>query len=149
MNPLINELLTGPLAAELAPFIAARNDDTITAILNRKDIEVYSTLSANDFAIWAASTGLRAVIEDHANNAQSPLRSIALTLLDLLKGNLERSLDFGIPANVTMLEAWVTAQAITANQRDELLQMSKELISRADQIGGVTLSQVSEALNNV
>lgn len=147
MNPLLDELTNGPLAAELAPLIVARNDADIVAVMNRKDIAVYGTISTNDLAIWSASSGLRAAIQDHANNAASPLRSIALTLLDLLTGNLERALDFGIAANVAMLEAWVTAGAITENQRDELLALSQKTVSRADQIGGVTLSKISDALN--
>ena len=147
MSTLLNELLTGPLSNELAIPIAARNDVLICELLNKKNIPVYGTVSANDFAIWAASTGLRATIQDHAENPASPLRSIALTLLDLLQGNLDRALDFGNAANVAMLEAWVSAGAITATHRDELLALSQKLISRADQIGGVSVSQISDALN--
>ena len=135
MINLYNELTTGPLSAELAPLITIGDEVAISAVFNRKDILVYSTISTNDFAIWAASTGLRAAIQDHAENASSPLRSIALTLLDLLTGNLERALDFGNTANVAMLEAWVTAGAITADQRNELLALSEKMISRAEQLG--------------
>lgn len=147
MTALYDELTAGPLSVELAPLITARNDSGIAEIMNRKDISVYSTIKTNTFAIWAASTGLRSSIQDHADNHASPLRSIALTLLDLLTGNLERAIDLGIQSNIAMLNAWVVAGALTTAQRDELLALSQKMISRADQIGGVSLSQISDALN--
>jgi hypothetical protein len=147
METLYDYLTTGPLAVELAPLIADGNDGEISAIMNRKNIPVYGTVSANIFAIWAASTGLRATIQDHAENLNSPLRSIARTLLDLLQGNLDRALDFGNAANVAMLEAWVSAGAITITQRDELLALSEKMISRADQIGlSVSIPDIAIAL---
>ena len=141
------ELTTGPLSAELAPLVVSRNDAEIEAVMNRADIPVYGIISTNDFAIWAASTGMRAVIQDHADNASSPLRSIALTLLDLLTGNLDRAVAFSITSNVSMLNAWVDAGALTTTQRDELLLLSTKMVSRADQIGGASLSAISNALN--
>jgi hypothetical protein len=147
MINLYNELTTGPLSAELAPYIASGDDSAIDKILNEKQFVVIDEISANDFAIWAASTGLRATIQDHAENPASPLRSIALTLLDLLQGNLDRALDFGNAANVAMLEAWVTATAITAAQRDELLALSEKMISRAEQLGiNPTITDIAQAL---
>jgi hypothetical protein len=147
MSALYDELIAGPLSTELSPLIAARNDTGIAEVMNRKDISIYGIISTNDFAIWAASKGLRAIIQDHAENAVSPLRSIALTLLDLLAGNLERALDFGNTTNVAMLDAWATAGAITESQRNELLAIAQKTISRADQLGGVSVSQISDALN--
>jgi hypothetical protein len=144
---LLDELQTGPLAAELAPFIASGDDGAIHAVLHRKDIAVNGTVAVNDFAIWAASTGLRAAIQDHAANAESPLRSIALTLLDLLQGNLAPALDFGNATNVALLSAWVTAGALTTQQRDELLALSAKSISRAEQAGlTVTVTDIAQAL---
>jgi len=132
---LYQELIEGPLAAEIAPFIAAGNDGAINAILTRKDIAVYGSISVNAFAIWAAKTGLRAAIQDHAYTLQSPLRSIALTLLDFLQSSSARSLDFGNSDNCAMLEAWVVAGALTPVQRDDLLAMALTTISRAEQQG--------------
>jgi hypothetical protein len=144
---LLDELTTGPLAAELAPLLADGDDTAIYNVLHRADITVNGAIAVNDFAIWAASTGLRAAIADHADNIASPLRSIALTLLDLLQGNLAPNLDFGNAANVTMLEAWVTAGALTEAQRDELLTLSQKLISRAQQAGiAATLTDIRQAI---
>ena len=76
------------------------------------------------FARWCAKSGLRATIEDHANTAQSPLRSIALTLLDFLRGTAD-TLDLSDPDNAAMLAAWVQAKALTEAQRDELLALAQ------------------------
>ena len=133
---LYNELTTGPLSNEIAPYIIHGNDGAIFNILNRKDISVNGSVNINTFAIWCASTGMRATIQDQANNVSSPLRSIALTLLDLLQGNLNPpALDLANPTNVAMVEVWVTAGLLTTAQRDDLLNLSKKLISRADGVG--------------
>lgn len=133
---LLYELTQGSLAAEIAPYIASADDETISAILNRKDIPVYGVISGNTFSIWAASNNLRATIEDVSLTVGHPLRSIALTLLDLIKGNLSPvSLDFSNPINVTMMNYWIDYHTITIAQRDELLAKSIRLISKAEEAG--------------
>jgi len=132
---LADELTTGPLAAEIAPFITSGDDGAIAEILNRKDISINGSVSVNTFAMWCATTGMRASIQDHANDLASPLRSIALTLLDLLQGNLNPpSLDLAIAGNVAMLDAWVLAGILTTVQKAELVALSQKLISRAEQL---------------
>ena len=133
---LLYELTQGSLSAEIAPYLVNADDSAIEAILNRKDIPVYGTISGNSFSIWSASNGLRATIDDVATTPLHPLRSIALTLQDLIQGNLSPvSLDFSNPMNVTMLDYWVAYHAITLAQRDELLALSTKLISKAEQAG--------------
>lgn len=75
------------------------------------------------FARWAAATGMRAAIADHAINAQSPLRASALALLDVLNGAAE-SIDFGAAENLQMLQAWVTVDALSAEDRDALVALA-------------------------
>lgn len=133
---LHDELLNDPSGFGYAPFIASGNDGAIYALLNAKTISVNGIIKVNTFAMWAASTGLRSAIEDHSVNAVSPLRSIALTLIDLLSGNLDpHALDLSAAGNVAMLGAWVTAGVITAQQEGDLIALSQTLISRADQLG--------------
>ena len=45
---LLDELTTGPLAAELAPLIAAGDDGAIYAALHRKDIVADGSVTAHD-----------------------------------------------------------------------------------------------------
>lgn len=89
--------------------------------------QVRASVPVAILAAWCASSGMRATIQDASQNAQSPLRSSALTLLDVLHGAAS-SLDFGASAmgggNVGMLDAWVTAGAMTSAQRDEVLALA-------------------------
>ena len=135
MTDLKTEIQSGPLAAELAQHVAAGNDAAIADILNRRYILVTGCVDRATFAMWCGSTGLRAAIQDHAGNAASPLRAIALTLLDFLQGGVAPSLDLAKPANLGMLAAWVAAGAITPEQRTELMEMATHVISRAEQLG--------------
>ena len=84
---------------------------------------VVGAVPRNEFAIWAGSTGIRSKVEDHAANAQSPLRAVALTVIDFLRGAAE-SLDLSKAANQGMLAAWVGVQAITLEQADELVALA-------------------------
>ena len=78
-----------------------------------------------DFAVWCGATGLRAAVEDHAANADSPLRSAALTIRDFLGGAAE-SIDFSLAGNQQMLAAWQQAGAITQAQADALMALGRE-----------------------
>lgn len=83
------------------------------------------TVSVGDFASWAASIGMRAVIEDHAANVASPMRSVALALRDVLAGNIG-GIRLDLPANVAMLAAWVAAGELSTANRDALLALATE-----------------------
>lgn len=96
------------------------------------------TLSVGDFASWAAATGMRAVIEDHALNAQSPMRSVALALRDVLVGGTS-GIRMDLPGNQAMLQAWVDAGELTTAARDDLLAL-------ASVPDPVTAAAVSDAL---
>jgi len=148
---LLEEIQSGLLATELKPLVLANDYRGIANALNRKDILTAGSITVNKFAIWCAETGMRAAINDQSNNPESPLRSIALTLLDLLQGNLTpASLDLSIYSNVEMLHAWVLAGLLTTEQEQELITLSQTYISRAEQIGLVVdANLVAEALGYV
>jgi hypothetical protein len=123
-------------------------DQTIVDVLRSRTVPVYGPISRADFGVWAASTGVRAVIQDHADNQASPLRSSALTLLDFLRGGLAPSLDFGRPENLAMLEAWVQAGAISTGeqgQKEALLALATQQISVAEQQGFAGLGNLDVA----
>lgn len=144
------ELTTGPLAAELAPLVAADDAAGIVAILNGPRYPTITGLYRNDFAAYAASTGLRAAISDHASNAASPLRSVALGLLDFLAASDNRWLGLSGAGSQAMLQAWVAAGAITAAQRDAINALATQSIGRAQIVFGrlVTEHDVVTALRD-
>lgn len=147
ITDLQTELQTGPLAAALEPLIEAGNDGAIAALLNAPYATATGAISRPFFAIWAAETGMRAVIRDHVLNTNSSLRSIAISLEDFL-GGASDSLDFSKPANQNMLSAWVAAGGCTQEQANDLLSRAGQSISRAQQIFGtpVTIGQIAKAL---
>lgn len=135
MITLREEITAGPLAEEIAPFLADGNNAAIAALFHEDRFDGYGPISRARFAMWAGRTGLRAKIEDHAGDRGSPLRSIALLLLDFLRGGVAEDLDFGAADNVAMLGEWVKAGGITQKDADELLAMSLCKVSRAKQTG--------------
>lgn len=120
--------------------------DGIRSTLNAKTIQVYGAVSRDNFAIWAASTGVRATIQDVSNDLLSPLRASALSLLDMLCGGAEE-IDFGRPENVAMLDGWENAGKLSPANKASLLALATTHISIAQQQFGadVTLTDLWEA----
>ena len=121
------EALTGrSLTAAEVSLASARSDATLAQSLSAGRTAP-GVLPVSLFAAWCSKTGLRATIEDASVNPVSPLRSGALTIKDLLSRDTS-SLDLSMSAmgrgNVVMLEAWVTAGAITPAQRDSLIALA-------------------------
>ena len=84
---------------------------------------IVGCVARGDFAIWAATTGMRSKIEDTALNTQSPLRDTALACQDLLLGVAD-GIDFAKPANIGMLAAWVKYGGLTQANADGLLAIA-------------------------
>lgn len=126
MTPAQLAALAAYIAADpvFAPHLAAGSDQQIADIINARTEPVVGGVSRARFAIWAGSTGLRAVIADHAATQGSPLRSIALTLTDFLVGGVADTLDLSDISNQQMLGAWVAVGALTQAQADELIALA-------------------------
>jgi hypothetical protein len=147
LSDLKMELENGSLAESTVSLIEEGRDGEIADLLNAPFDTLPGPISRSLFTLWAAETGLRAVIRDHALNVTSPLRSVALSLEDFLGGAAE-TLDFGNPKNRQMLAIWVQAGGCTQEQADDLLDQSKQSRSRAQQLFGesVTINQIATAL---
>jgi hypothetical protein len=107
-----------------ADWVANGNDQQIAEAVSALTAPVVGGVSRSRFAMWAGKTGVRSVIQDHANTVGSPLRSISLTLLDFLQGGVSDSLDFAEADNQMMLAVWIQMAAITQAQADDLLAMA-------------------------
>lgn len=147
ISALQTEITSGPLAASLADFLTTGNDGAIAAVLNADYATETGAISRAMFAIWAAQTGMRSAIRDHALNTESPLRAIAISLEDFL-GGASDTLDFAKPENQAMLAAWVAAGGCTQAQADSLIALCQKPVSRAYQAFGepVTVQQIAQAL---
>lgn len=124
---------------DLATAVSNHDCETIATAMSVGRTELGS-VSRADFAIWATTTGMRAKIEDHSMNVNSPLRSIALSLRDFILGSAN-SIDFTIPENVQALDAWVTANELDSTGKASLLQKAT-----ADVV--ITPRDVAKALYN-
>ena len=119
--------------------LASRDDGAITAAVNAARPGKVGKVDRAFFAIWAASTGMRSKIEDHAVDVNSPLRDAALACRDVIQGAAE-SIDFALPDNLTMLGAWVALGHLTQANADKLIAL-------ATHDDHYTIDQVSNALN--
>lgn len=115
--------LLDEIKAKCSPeLLASRDSEAIAAAVTEGRARV-GYASREKFAMWAAKHSVRAKIEDHANTPASPLRSIALALLDVLRSPTD-GVDFSVPDNQEMLAAWVASGEITQGQADELYALA-------------------------
>lgn len=146
-NPDCGPYIT-PSTPKVAPDIAQVNDQAIADILNSvPGGVVYSELSAAKFTTWAVITGMRAVIQDIAVDTQSPLRSSALAMIDVMQGNVP-VIDFRDAGLRAVIDAWVDAGMCPAPARDALLLMCSREAGWAEYALGrsVTAADVSRAV---
>jgi len=137
LSTLAGRALSGAEASAIDEHLLTGNVGAIAAMLSAGRTKL-GTVSVGNFALWAAATGMRAVIEDRAANVQSPLRSIALALRDVLVGGTD-GIRMDLPGNAAMLGAWVAAGELSTANRDALLAL-------ASVEDPVTAEQVAQAL---
>lgn len=140
------ELSTDPLALGYAAKIGADDWLGCAGLLNAKNYTLVGSILVSVFAGWAAQTGMRAAIEDASVNTASPLRSSALAVLDILRGaatSLDLSSSAQGQANIGMLNAWVSAGALTAANEAALMALATSPASRAEVLwgAGTTVSE--------
>ena len=124
----------------LDPAVVATGDyQAIADSVNAARPAVLGKVERADFAIWAASTGMRSKIEDHSTDVASPLRSAALACRDFILGAAE-SIDFALLPNQMMLGAWVVMGELTEGNRDNLLAIATKTAPK------VTAAQVASLM---
>lgn len=143
---LENEILFGPIAAELKTLASVNNIAGIYDALHRKDIPIHQPIPASIFKVWLAQTDQRSVVEDTAKNVGDPMRSLALTLLDTIQSNL--SLDMSDPHVYQLAEVWYNANKCDITTYQSLLALSNIMTSRAELIGFTgTIGDIAELIN--
>lgn len=131
IDTLRTELRTDP--AQLGYNLA--DPSQIERLINAPTRSSIGVVSVERFQAWCASTGMRAKIEDAAATTNDPLRSVALTLLDVLGGGAPGGINLAYPGNLDMLNAWVAMSRLSAAQRDALVAMATRPCSRAQELG--------------
>lgn len=127
---LNTEILNDPKAKGYATFLPDQPWEVV-AMLNARTEQVLGTINRTDLTKWAAKTGMRAVVEDEARDPASQLRSLALSIIDVLHGS-SGGIDFTDQDNVDSLVAWVALGKLTTENRDLMLEMATSEGSRAE-----------------
>ncbi len=144
MATLRDEILTGPLAAELAQFAAKGADNQIAAALNKPRYEVAADVSRIDLLMWAAKYDVIGPLRDAAAEKGSPVRSIADAALMIFTVADLTSVDMGDPGIMELFAALTQAGIIKAEAVDAIAGR-KRIISRAEQALGANVSDVDVA----
>lgn len=142
---LLDELTTGPLSGELAPFISSGDDAAILAILTRKDIPAKKPVTAHDIRQYLMLVDLLLPIE--ASNADTCIAT---------KRALEvfESFDLRNPvilAKFTQILDGLVAETLipdfTEQHKADILSLGDTMISRVGQLGiTVTIQDIAQAL---
>jgi len=147
MSVLSQELASGPLAAELAPFIADGNDGAIVNILTRKDITVYGVIRTTDIQRYLFLKGFLLKIEAKTNDTFKQV-SRALELFPFF--TLSQAED--LAAFTGLADALIADPELgfTEQNKTDLLAMAETNISRAEQLGiTVTIQDVAQATRGI
>lgn len=129
LEALYGKPLTAQQVTDLSPLVLVRNDAGVATYLSTGRT-VQASVPITAFLGWAASVGMRSVIEDAAHLSTSKyyttLRDSALAVLDIItnKTDLDLSSSSAGQGNLGMLNAWVTAGAITSVQEATLVAMA-------------------------
>jgi len=137
---LKTEILTGPLAAELAPFVAESRHNDIKKIFNRKDIPAKRKLSPTGILMYCVGTGIinkiikaQKVAGESNDTAQELMWILTKLSVDIdIESTLAVSL-FGklLTAGLISQTDVLALQAMADNNEDG----TPHLISRAEQLG--------------
>lgn len=107
----------------IADGLATSNDIAVAARLSELLTEI-QPVPINKLAAWGAANGLRARLQDHADNPASALRSIALAALDLLRGNMVPTFDTLTYA--PLLDALQLGGALSVEERAALTAIATQ-----------------------
>ncbi len=112
------------IQAKVAPATLASQDiAAITAEFNAALPAVLGKIERAEFAMWAASCGMRSKIEDHSVDKTSLLRDAALACRDVILG-AATGIDFAMLPNQQMLGAWGAMGELTQANHDALLALA-------------------------
>lgn len=122
----------------LAAALSAGDDTAAAARLSELLTEI-APVPINVLAAWAAQTGVRAAVQDAANTVGHPLRSVALTAIDLLRGSMSHTFDTVVYAG--LLDALQAGGVMTAADRAALTAL-------ATKPRQITANDVARAVRN-
>lgn len=151
---LKTEIQTGPLAAELAPFVLSGSDAEIAKRLNRADIAAFKSVVLADVVQYLSDLGVLANIADAAANPADPAHAAARKVVATLRLSTElgvQTLNMRRTSNTALITGLVTAGLMTVAQANGLRALADTLLGRGGVLWNetVTHEQVGQALRGV
>lgn len=136
MNPdLQTEVAAGPLAAELAPHLAAGEYGAAADVLNRRDIPATREIEARKAKTVLLVHGLWGNIKSAAQTPAHPVYAAALAAYEI--GNDPGGMfDFAGATARPMMDGLQAVLLITPEARAEIEALCATTISRAEQVFG-------------
>lgn len=142
------EIETGPLAADLAPFVAAGNDGMVAEILNDKRYTGLSARIVNARTVMAeypAGPAAAATLLDKLDSLSASVPAVKWAM-GFIKGD---GIDIGHPSTQGMLDQLAAGGLITTAEAANLKQMGVVPKSRAEVLGvTIDITAVARALRN-
>ena len=144
---LYDELTTGPLVSQIAPFIESGDDASINALLNQRSITVTGVLSSHDIKQYLSLVGLRLPIIDSTapacREATQALDDFDLFALDnpTILAKFSAILD-GLVAETLVPD-------FTETHKATILYLANKQISRAEQLGmTIDITSIAQSLRS-
>lgn len=147
---LKTEITTGPLAAELAPFVAAGNDGQVAAILNDTTrgatmLKLTMISARGVLSGYAGGPVAAAAVLDKLESAAATVPAIKW-VMTFLKSD---GIDIGHPATQGMLDQLATGGVLTATEAAHLKALGVFPASRAEVLGTtIDITDVARSLRN-
>lgn len=140
------EIETGPLAADLAPFVVAGNDGQVAAILNDKRYTGLSARIVNARTIMAeypAGPAAAATLLDKLDSLSASVPAVKWAM-GFVRAD---GIDVGHPSTQGMLDQLAAGGLITTAEATNLKQMGVVPKSRAEILGTtIDIQQIATAL---
>lgn len=146
---LLDELTTGPLAAELAPLIVAGDDGAVLAVL--KDTSRYTRygwITVADFNTWCAANNAEYQnIKAIAADSQNPFNAAAESLLRCLNGAVtDGAINLASQTVYGLVNSWPFVDQ-TGTAKSQLIALGTLPASRCDVLGiNPTIQDIAQAL---
>ena len=149
MTPLQNEIVNGPLATELAPFVATGDDIAVAAILNDKRFTGLKSRLISARGVLSDYPGgpmAAAAVLDKLE-AATPAVPALRWAIGFLKGE---GLDIGHPATQAMLDQLAQGGVITVLEADKMKSLGLVPMSRSELLLGhaLKITDVAAAVRN-
>lgn len=149
MTPLQNEIVNGPLSAELALFVAADNDVAVAAILNDKRFTGLKSRIISARGVLSDYPGgpMEAAAVLDKLEAAGPAVPALRWAISFLKGD---GVDIGHPATQGMLDQLAQSGVITVAEAENLKTLGFAPTSRAEIVfgRGVSTTDVAASVRN-